>query len=67
MLQDVAKNLTYCEYKEGEFIIRKEEAADFLYLIYEGEVEILNQRDKMVGTAGPMMLLGEASAQDPEP
>ena len=50
----------------GEYLFRQGEAADLMYILVEGEVDILVE-DTIVDTVGPETVLGEMAMIDAEP
>ncbi len=50
----------------GEYLFRQGEAADLMYILVEGEVDILLE-DTIVDTVGPETVLGEMAMIDAKP
>lgn len=62
--------MQWCEFKDGEMIIREEDAGEFVYRILTGEVEIFTERTGkriVLGSVRPVEFLGEMSIIERRP
>ena len=70
-LEAVNRMLTESEFQAGEFIVREGEAGSELFVLIEGEVQVLKRQaagsDRLLSTLRPVAWFGEIAILDDSP
>ncbi len=66
-IDEIAKLAVFEAYAANDTLIRKGDASGDLYIILEGNVEVLTEDDERLATVGPGSVIGEVALVDAQP